>query len=113
MGTSVASIVLLPVALFVSLGCGSSRPATFWTAGEAESIKRVRGTALETTMCTGVGRQKASGYRRFSCVGVVIPESAPYLPVRVRYVLNTRGAYKGARSPYLATSVHFDSFGVP
>jgi hypothetical protein len=104
---------MLAVTLLGNLGCGASRPAAFWTVSQVESIKRVRGTALETTTCTGLGEQRASAYRRFSCVGVVVPQSFPDLPVRVRYVLNTGGKYKGDRSAYLATNVHFDSFGVP
>jgi hypothetical protein len=113
MGTHVAGIVLLVVTLLANLGCGTSPPPTFWTGSQAESIKLVRGTALETTTCTGLGPQRASTYRRFSCVGVVLPQSVPYLAVRVRYILNTRGKYEGRRSAYLATSVYFDSFGVP
>jgi hypothetical protein len=113
MGTRVAGIVLLVVTLLASLGCGASRPAKFWTVKQAESIKLVRGTPLERTACTGLGERRASAYRRFSCVGVVVPKTFPDLPVRVRYVLNPRGQYKNHRSAYLATSVHFDSFGVP
>jgi hypothetical protein len=113
MGTRVAGKVLLVVTLLASLGCGASRPARFWTARQAESIKLVRGTPLRRTTCTGLGERRASAYRRFSCVGVVVPKAVPDLPVRVRYVLNPRGKYKGHRSAYLATSVRFDSFGVP
>lgn len=110
MGTRVAAIVSLVLA---NLACGTSQSTTYWTVSEAESIRLVRGTALESTTCSGVGKQRGSAYRKFSCVGVVVPESFPDLPVRVRYVLNTRGKYQGQRSAYLATNVHFDSFGVP
>ncbi len=113
MGTHMACVVSLVIMLLANLGCGASRPDTFWTVGQAESIKLVRGTALETTTCTGLGEQRADAYRRFSCVGVVLPQSDPVLAVRVRYVLNPRGKYRGRRSAYLATRVHFDSFGVP
>ncbi len=113
MGTRVAGIMSLVVMLLASLGCGASRPARFWTVRQAESIKLVRGTPLERTTCTGIGMRRGSTYRRFSCVGVVVPKGIPDRPVRVRYVLNPRGEYKGHRSAYLATSVHFDAFGVP
>jgi hypothetical protein len=113
MSMRVAGIVLLAVAVLVDLGCESSRPARFWTVSQAQSIKLVRGTALDRTTCRGLGKQRVSAYRRFACVGVVVPKSVPYLPVRVRYVLNPRGRYKDQRSAYLATNVHFDSFGVP
>jgi hypothetical protein len=106
----------LPVgALTVLAGCGgaSSRPATFWTVEQAESITVIRGTPLRTTKCTGFGEERESGFRRFSCIGKVVPRGLPQLPVRVRYVLNPRGAYRGSRSAYLATSVRFDAFGVP
>jgi hypothetical protein len=109
--------VLLVVALFANLACGASHTAVaarFWTVSQAETIKLVRGTPLKTTKCTGLGEQRASAYRRFSCVGVHWPKGLAYpLPVRVRYVLNTRGKYRGQRSAYLATSVYFDSFVVP
>jgi hypothetical protein len=101
------------------VACGASRPAEsdhtrFWTVSQAESIKLVRGTPLKTTACKGLGQRHASVYRRFSCVGVHWPKDLAYpLPVRVRYVLNPRGKYRGKLSPYLATSVYFDSFGVP
>ena len=72
-----------------------------------------RGTPLERATCTGIGMRRGSTYRRFSCVGVVVPKGIPDWPVRVRYVLNPRGEHKGHRSAYLATSVHFDAFGVP
>lgn len=108
-----ACVVFVVVTLIANLGCGASRPSRFWTVGQAESIKLVRGTALERTTCTGLGEQRASAYRRFSCVGVVLPQLDPVLAVRVRYVLNPRGRHRGLRSAYLATSVHFDSFGVP
>ncbi len=113
MGTHRACVVFLVVTLLAILGCGASRPATFWTVGQAESIRLVRGTALETTTCTGLGEQRADAYHRFSCVGVVRPEFDPVLAVRVRYVLNPRGRYSGRRSAYLTKSVRFDSFGVP
>ncbi len=65
-------------------------------------------------MCTGLGKRVESAYQRFSCVGVHWPKGLGYpLPVRVRYVLNTRGKYSGERSPHLMTGVHFDAFGVP
>jgi hypothetical protein len=51
MGTRKAGIILLAVTLLGNLGCGASRPAAFWTVSQVESIKRVRGTALETTTC--------------------------------------------------------------
>jgi hypothetical protein len=113
MGTRVAAIVSLVVTVLASLGCGTSRPARFWTVRQAESIRLVRGTPLKRTTCTGLGIERASAYRRFSCVGVVVPKTVPDVPVRVRYVLNPRGKYEGPRSAYLATSVYFDSFGVP
>jgi hypothetical protein len=103
----------LTLVVLVMLGCGSASPGVYWTVEQAESIKRVRGTALETTTCKGVGKAHASRYRRFSCVGVIVPPSAPNRPVRVRYVLNTRGKYEGDQSSYLATRVYFDAFGVP
>jgi hypothetical protein len=113
MGARAAGFVLLVVTLLASPGCGASRPARFWTVKQAESIELVRGTPLKMTTCTGLGERRASAYRRFSCVGVVVPKTFPDLPVRVRYVLNPRGKYRGHGSAYLATSVHFDSFGVP
>jgi hypothetical protein len=113
MSTRACAVVVLVVTLLVNLGCGASRPATFWTVTQAESIKRVRGTALNRTACTGLGDRRVSAYQSFSCAGVVVPRSAPQLPVRVRYVLNPRGKYMGQTSAYLATNVHFDSFGVP
>jgi hypothetical protein len=113
MGIRVAGTALLVVTLLASIGCGASRPAKFWTVRQAESIKLVRGTPLKRTRCVGLGIRRASAYRRFSCVGVVAPKSVPDRPVRVRYMLNPRSKYKGDRSAYLATSVHFESFGVP
>jgi hypothetical protein len=101
-------------ALATGAGCGGSdRPAKFWTVEEAEAIRAIRGTPLRTTDCRGVGESRDSAYRRFSCVGTVVPPSLPQLPVLVRYVLNPRGRFDGARSAYLATNVHFDAFGVP
>jgi hypothetical protein len=101
-------------ALATGAGCGASdRPAKFWTVEEAESIRAIRGTPLRTTDCRGVGKSRDSTYRRFSCVGIVVPRSLPQLPVRVRYALNPRGRFDGAHSAYLATNVHFDAFGVP
>lgn len=86
----------------------------FWTVSQAESIRLIRGTPLKITKCAGLGEQRASAYERFSCVGVHWPKGLAYpLPVRVRYVLNPRGEYRGRESSYLATSVYFDSFGVP
>jgi hypothetical protein len=116
---AVVSSTLLAVTFLVALGCGTSRPAEpnparFWTVTQAESIKLVRGTPLKTTGCKGLGEHRASAYPRFSCVGVHWPKGLAYpLPVRVRYVLNPRGRYRGNQSPYLATRVYFDSFGVP
>jgi hypothetical protein len=112
----VAGAALLVGAVLACLACGDSEPvpARFWTESQAESIRLVRGTPLKTTNCTGLGEERVSAYRRFRCVGVHWPKGLGYpLPVRVRYVLNTRGKYRGQRSPYLATSVYFDSFGVP
>jgi hypothetical protein len=113
----VLGVVLVVVTLLATLACGGSHPAVparFWTGSQAESIKLVRGTPLKTTKCIGLGEQRASAYRRFRCVGVHWPKHLAYaLPVRVRYVLNPRGKYRGKRSAYLATSVYFDSFGVP
>jgi hypothetical protein len=100
-------VLLLPA-------CGeASAPPTYWSVEEAESIKRVRGTPLAITDCKGLGEARDSAYRRFRCSGRVVAPAVPQLPVRVRYVLNPRGAYRGSRSVYLATSVRFDSFGVP
>ena len=108
-----AGLVSLVVTLLASLGCGASPPPRFWTVRQAESIKLVRGTPLKSTRCTGLGMPRASAYRRFSCVGVVVPKTIPDRTVRVRYVLNPRGKYKGHPSAYVATSVHFNAFGVP
>ena len=95
------------------LACGGSQPVSprFWTVSQAESIRLIRGTPLKTTKCTGLGEQRVSAYERFSCVGVHWPKGL--LPVRVRYVLNPRGKYRGRESSHLATNVYFDSFGVP
>ena len=60
-----------------------------------------------------MGEARGGAYSRFRCVGTAVPEAVPELPVRVTYVLNPRGEFDGARSAYLATSVRFDSFGVP
>jgi hypothetical protein len=103
---------LLGVLLLSACGEGSA-PPTYWSVEEAESIKRVRGTPLVITDCKGLGDGRDSRYRRFRCTGRVVAPTVPQLPVRVRYVLNPRGAYQGRRSAYLATSVRFDSFGVP
>jgi hypothetical protein len=114
--TRVAGPALLVATAVVCLSCGGPQPASvrFWTKTQAESIRLVRGTPLRTANCTGLGEERASAYRRFRCVGVHWPKNLGYpLPVRVRYVLNPRGKYRGQRSPYLATSVYFDSFGVP
>jgi hypothetical protein len=98
----------------LAAGCGGdSPPSRFWTVEEAESIKVVRGTRLAITDCRGLGETRDSAYRRFRCTGRVVAPATPQLPVRVRYVLNPRGVYQGRRSAYLATSVRFDSFGVP
>jgi hypothetical protein len=110
-------VLLLLGALVVNAACGAAQtvvPARFWTVGQAEEIKVVRGTPLKTTTCTGRGEERDSAYGRFFCVGVHWPEHLGYpLPVRVRYVLNPRGPFRGSSSPYLATMVRFDSFGVP
>jgi hypothetical protein len=103
----------LVLVVLLAAACTESRPAGFWTVEEAESIRSVRGAKLESTQCKGVGRERASGYRRFSCVGTTLPTALPEVPVRVRYVLNARGEYRGADSAYLATDVYYDSFGVP
>jgi hypothetical protein len=100
-------------ALSLSACGGSTAPPTFWTVEQAESIRVIRGTPLATTNCGGLGESRDSAYRRFRCTGRVVPKAVPQLPVRVRYVLNPRGAYEGGGSAYLATSVRFDSFGVP
>jgi hypothetical protein len=109
--------VLLLGALVFNAGCGASEtvvPVRFWTVGQAEAIKVVRGTPLKTTNCTGRGEKRGPAYERFFCIGVHWPRHLAYpLPVRVRYVLNPRGPFRGPRSPYLATRVRFDSFGVP
>ena len=105
--------LLIAVAVVAATACGESRPAEFWTLKQAESVKSIRGTTLDTTSCTGLGTSRGSGYRRFSCTGATTPSALPELPVRVRYVLNPRGEYRGRRSAYVATDVHFDSFGVP
>jgi hypothetical protein len=79
-------------ALATSAGCGGSdRPARFWTVEEAEAIRAIRGTPLRTTDCRGVGKSRDSADRRFSCVGTIVLQSLPQLPVLVRYVLNPRG----------------------
>ena len=107
---------MLGGALFANLACGESRSLSprFWTVRQAESIRIVRGTPLRTTKCTGRGERRASAYRRFRCVGVHWPKGLAYpLPVRVRYVLEPRGAYRVGRPPYVMTRVRFDSFGVP
>lgn len=101
------------LAFLAACGDGSSRPAIFWTVEQAESITVIRGTPLRTTKCNGLGDERDSAFRRFFCIGKVVPQGLPQLPVRVRYVLNPRGAFRGRRSAYLATSVRFDSFGVP
>ena len=105
--------LLVVVALVAATACSDSRPPEFWTVEQAESIKSVRGTSLEKTGCTGVGSSRDSAYRRFSCVGTTKASALPQVPIRVRYVLNSRGEYRGARSAYLATNVYFESFGVP
>jgi hypothetical protein len=112
-GRSVDLCAVLVLTLLAATACGESRPAKFWTVEEAESIKSVRGAKLNTTVCTGLGESRSSAYRRFSCTGTTTAASHPELPVRVRYVLNPRGDYRGPRSAYLATEVFFDSFGVP
>jgi hypothetical protein len=100
-------------ALSLSACGGSTAPPTFWTVEQAESIKVIRGTPLAITKCGGLGESRESAFRRFRCTGRIVAEAVPQLPVRVRYVLNPRGAYEGGGSAYLATSVRFDSFGVP
>jgi hypothetical protein len=107
---------LLVVGVVVGIAasaCTDSRPADFWTVEEAETIRTIRGTTLQATECKGIGQSRSSGYRRFSCIGETTPKALPELPVRVTYVLNTRGEYREERSAYLATDVHFDAFGVP
>jgi hypothetical protein len=106
------SFFLLGVLMLSACGDGSA-PPTYWSVEEAESIKRVRGTPLAITDCKGLGDARDSAYRRFRCTGRVVAPAVPQLPIRLRYVLNPRGAYQGSRSAYLATSVRFDSFGVP
>lgn len=113
LGRSLCLCMVLVVTLTAASACGESRPARFWTVEQAELIGSVRGARLTTTTCRGIGESRASGYRRFSCTGTTTAASLPELPVRVRYVLNPHGEYRGARSAYLATDVHFDSFGVP
>jgi hypothetical protein len=104
----------LMVFLLGAAGCRDDPPPpTFWTEAQAESIKLVRGTTLQQVSCSGMGAEQDERYERFSCVGRAVPESVPELKVRVRYVLNPRGSYRGTRSAYLATRVRFDSFGVP
>jgi hypothetical protein len=101
--------------VFAAAGCehGDPLPGTFWTVQQAESIRAVRGTPLARTECSGLRPGRDERYGRFSCVGVTWPPSTPQLKVRVRYVLNPAGPYLGTRSAYLATNVHFDSFGIP
>ena len=100
--------------LLAAAGCRDDPPPpTFWTESQAESIKLVRGTVLQEVSCSGMGEEQNAGHRRFTCVGRAVPASVPELKVRVRYVLNPRGPYRGGRSAYLATRVRFDSFGVP
>jgi hypothetical protein len=111
MGDCVLPVLL--VTLLLTSACTDSRPAEFWTVEQAESIRSIRGTMLQTATCTGIGESRASGYRRFSCSGSTTPEALPDLPVRVTYILNSRGEYRGRHSAYLATDVHFDAFGVP
>jgi hypothetical protein len=106
-------VCFLVVLVLLTAACAESRPADFWTVEEAESIRSVRGAKLESAECRGLGEERGSGYRRFSCVGTTLPTALPELPVRVRYVLNARGEYRGADSAYLATGVYYDSFGVP
>jgi hypothetical protein len=112
-----ARTLLAAAVILAGTACGTSRPtvpARFWTVSEAESIRLIRGTPLRTTACTPIGEPRGSTYGRFSCEGVHWPKGLQYpLPVRVRYVLNPHGPYRGPRSAYLATSVYFDSFGVP
>jgi hypothetical protein len=111
-----AGAVLVAGTVLTGFACGGSGalPPRFWTERQAESIRVVRGTPLRTTTCSGRGERRGSAYRRFFCVGVHWPKGLAYpLPVRIRYVLNPRGTYRGNRSPYLMTNVRFDSFGVP
>jgi hypothetical protein len=109
------------VASILCGACGtSSDPSGYWTKSQAESIRSIRGYRLKTHTCTGRGKERESGYRRFFCVGVYWPKGsadpirrAHSLPVRIRYVLAPLGQYRGTEPPYTLTWVRFDSFGVP
>jgi hypothetical protein len=115
MRTRAATGSALIAFVLAAAGCdhGDPVPGTFWTVQQAESIRTVRGTPLARTECSGLREGREERYGRFSCVGVTWPPSTPQLKVRVRYVLDPAGPYRGTRSAYLATNVHFDSFGVP
>jgi hypothetical protein len=115
MRTRAAAGTTILALMFAAAGCdeGEPSPATLWTVKQAESIRMVRGTPVHGTECSGLRVGRDGHHRRFSCVGVTWPRSTPQLKVRVRYILNPAGPYRGMRSAYLATNVHFDSFGVP
>ena len=108
--------LVFPIVIGILCGaCGTSRHHSgYWTTSQAESIRSIRGYPLKTITCTGRGKERESGYRRFFCAGVLWPEGLGYsLPIRVRYVLVPLGRYRGSEPPHTFTWVRFNSFGVP
>jgi hypothetical protein len=106
--------LLFVFALLAAPANAHVRPHNAWTVVQAEAIRSIRGVRLATLDCMPLGARSAPGrYRHFRCAGATAPRFDPRLRVRVRYVLHPLGRFRGPRSPFVATNVRYDSFGVP
>jgi hypothetical protein len=99
----VRNLLALTLTLAACAGGGEAR----WTVEQAESIRHVRGTAVNEPRCEGVGPPTDDRYERFRCTAGARRPSETFDSVAVLYELVPEAEYSGARSAHRLENVSF------
>jgi hypothetical protein len=96
----------------------SPRPTPVrWTAGQATSIRSIRGTPVRVRTCVPAGglvRTSTGTYAaRFRCVAAARLAHEDYDSVAVTFLLRPLERFRGPGSRYVLADVRFEALSVP
>lgn len=84
--TSIAAVTSALLA-----ACAGGEPTTNgWTVEQAESVTEVRGQAVRSVECRGLGSETDGRYERFACAAGARAPGEPFETVAVLYEVHVR-----------------------
>jgi hypothetical protein len=95
------------LALTLTLAACSADAEPRWTAAQAESIERVRGTPVNEPRCRGLGEVVDERFERFSCRAGARRATETYDTVAVLYDVIPEDEYEGPDSAHRLENVSF------